>query len=359
MKSIGYLIPIFLILFSSGCLDLFQDMFTTEIVYEERPTEISYHISYGYNIYFNGNGFHQIQYIIDLPEIIRGSIGISEILMENKSTMATYANNSMISWNITGMHTTNYKLGLSADVTARSFLIKDMQGSNADTITNIKSFYPDIFRQYAHSQCNETIKFIDPYNPSIKSTAQSIIHNMTDDNAFLIAKKLFIWLKTHTTYQPHIGSEVVQPASITFSKKTGDCDDLTFLYLSLCRSVDIPSRFIKGYLLEEKQGKIECIPHVWAEIFVGGDLGWIPVECSGGGTSTAEVHQDFGLEDVFHLRLFIDDGSNESIKITFSNLIVKYDNGVEVEMQPYTEVDNYSILESKELIVKNDNRSYR
>ncbi len=357
MKIIWYIIPIFLILSLSGCLNLFEDIFTTEIIYEERPTEVSYHISYGYNVNFIGNGFHQIEYILDLPDVLEGSTAVTEVLMENKSTMVSHANNSMVSWNITGRYTANYKLGISASITARSFLIEDLEGLNADTIENINLYHPSLVKRYTHSQGNKTKTFIDPYNPSIKSTAQSVVKDI--ENAFLVAKKLFIWLKTYTTYKPHIGSEEVQPASTTFIKKTGDCDDLTFLYISLCRAVNLPSRFIKGYLIEENQGEIECIPHVWAEVFVGGNLGWIPVECAGEGKPEAEVDQDFGAEDALHLRLFIDDGSNESIRITFSNLIIKYDNSIEVEMQPYVEINNYKVLESKELVVKNSIRNYK
>jgi len=359
MKIIWYIIPIFLILFLSGCLNLFEDIFTTEIIYEDRPTEVSYHISYGYNVNFIGNGFHQIEYILDLPDVLEGSTAITEVLMENKSTMVYHANNSMISWNITGKHTTNYRMGIAASITSRGFIIKDLKGSEADTIDNITVLHTDIIKKYTHSQGNETTIFINPDDSSIKSTAQSIIDNMDTRNAFEIAKELFKWLKTHTSYKPHIGSEEVQPASTTFIKKTGDCDDLTFLYISLCRAVSLPARFIKGYLIEESQGEIGCIPHVWAEVFVGGNLGWIPVECAGEGKPEAEVDQDFGAEDALHLRLFIDDGSNESIRITFSNLIVKYDNSIEVEMQPYVEINNYKVLESKELVVKNSIRNYK
>ncbi|RLF42106.1 MAG: hypothetical protein DRN12_01380 [Thermoplasmata archaeon] len=357
MKLIWYIIPILLILPLSGCLDLFEDILATEVIYEERPTELSYKISYGYNIHCIGDGFHQIHYILDIPDVLEGDIAVTEILMEDRSTMVYHANNSMISWNITGRHTADYKLGLSASITAGSFLIEDLKGSKADTIEDINLYHPDIVRRYTHPQGNKTITFIDPYNPSIKSTAQSVIGDT--DNVFLAAKKLFIWLKTYTTYKPHIGSEEVQPASTTFIKKTGDCDDLTFLYLSLCRAIDIPSRFIKGYIIEENQGDIECIPHVWAEVYVGDKLGWIPVECAGEGKPEAEVDQDFGVEDPFHLRLFIDDGSNESIRVTFTNLIVKYDNSIEVEMQSYVDIIDYSVLESKEMVVKNNIRSYR
>lgn len=357
MKIIWYIIPVFLVLSISGCLDLFGDMFTTEVIYEDRPIEIAYHISYGYNVHCIGDGFHQIEYLLDLPDVLGGNMTVTEVLMENKSKMVSHANNSMVYWNITGRYTSDYKLGVSAFITARSFLIEDLEGLNADTIENINLYHPSLVKKYTHSQGNETKTYIDPYDPSIKYTAKSVMKDT--ENAFLVAKKLFIWLKTYTTYKPHIGSKEVQPASDTFIKKTGDCDDLTFLYLSLCRAVNLPARFIKGYLLKEDRGKIECIPHVWAEVFVGGTLGWIPVECAGDGEPETEVDQDFGVEDAFHLRLFMDDGSNESIRITFSNLIVKYDNIVEVEMQPYVKVDNYNVLESKELVVKNSMRSYR
>jgi len=155
----------------------------------------------------------------------------------------------------------------------------------------------------------------------------------------------------------------VQPASETMQLGTGDCDDLSFLYISLCRSLGIPARFIRGYLVEETDGTVSAVAHAWTEVFVGGNIGnqgWIPVECACPSENMeVQVNQNFGVESVGHLRLFKDDGSNESMDASISGPMARYDAGMEVEMTAFVEIYNYIVLESKELTVdKNGNRAY-
>ncbi len=60
-----------------------------------------------------------------------------------------------------------------------------------------------------------------------------------------------------------------------------------------------------------------------------------------------------------HLWLFKDDGSNESLNMSISGPSVMYDSNIEIDMISFVEIDNYTILESKEFIIdKNNYRSY-
>ncbi len=66
------------------------------------------------------------------------------------------------------------------------------------------------------------------------------------------------------------------------------------------------------------------------------------------------------MEDIGHLRLFKDDGSNESLNVSISGPSVIYDTNIDVDMTSFVEIDNYTVLESKELFIdKNGNRSYK
>ena len=166
--------------------------------------------------------------------------------------------------------------------------------------------------------------------------------------------ELFKWLKQQTSYQTHLWDSSVRPACDTLQNKAGDCDDLSFLYISLCRSVDIPARFIRGFILEEDGATL----HAWAEVFVGGgigDNGWIPVECAGSSSDIdVEVHQNFAVEDVGHLRLYKDDGSNESLDISLSDFkYVTYGNR-EIDANFYAEVTDYVVLGSNQLFIDED-----
>jgi hypothetical protein len=311
-------IPVFLVLMMSGCLEFFtiNDGSTT---YQSHPTKISYTITYGYNITCTGTGSFSVDYDCDTPEIIGTGTVLTSILNDEYTDKIVATYNTVKNWDVTRDYCSDLQLGISAVVEVESFLIDDLNGPNALTIQQIQQQHPDLVDQYCNMQSNETTTFINPDYTDIKNEALEIYNNGGTDNAFIVAKNIFIWLKQNNTYKSH-NDNVIQTAPQTYDKHTGDCDDLTYLYLSLCRAVNIPSRFIRGYLLEETN----AIAHAWAEVYVGGNLGingWIPVECAGAsGDINVEIHQNFAIETADHLRLFTDDGSNESLIASMSGI---------------------------------------
>ena len=350
------LVPIF-----SGCIDSFFDLSTT---YGAHPTKISYTISYGYRVTCTGTGKYEITYDCDIPEVLQGVVSY-HTLYSKDFEIINIVNNNLLRWNISGNEETTYELGITASVVVESFLISDLSGSDALSVQEINSFYPDVSNKYLQVQSNGSALLIDPTNLNIKIIAQDVVDEAEADNSFLLAKELFIWLKENTGYRIHNDRGSVQPAAVTFQKKTGDCDDLSFLYISLCRAVGIPARFIRGYLLsEDEPGDVLVTPHAWTEVFVGGSMGsngWIPVECACDCDDTKiNINQNFGIENAFHLRLFIDDGSNESMNVSLSG--IKYSYGVQrnVELRSFAEVEDYVEIESKKLVVTKDSqRSYQ
>ena len=351
------ILPIF-----SGCINSFLDF---PITYEENPTKISYTIRYGYNVTCTGTGKYTVTYDCDIPEVLHGVPSYHPLYAQGFEVVSI-VNNSFLSWNISADDEATYKLGIEAGVVAEGFLVSDLTGADAKTIQEIAVMYPDVVTKYLQGQSNGSVYLIDPYDVSITSTAQSIIDEAESDNSFVCAKALFIWLKENTGYKIHKRDGSVQPAAVTLQRKTGDCDDLSFLYISLCRAVGIPARFIRGYLLsEEVSGDILATPHAWTEVFVGesvGNNGWIPVECACDcGDVTVNVNQNFGVENAFHLRLFVDDGSNESLNVSLSGIkYVTYGIKRTVDLQSFNELDDYAVVESKKLVVSSDNqRSYQ
>ena len=344
----------------SGCLDFFNsDDGSTN--YQSHPTKIRYTISYGYKINCNGTGEYNINYHCDIPEVLNGpkpSMVINNDVYEDK-ILATH--NGMKIWDINSSLSKEYDLGITASVQSESFIVSDLNGAYALSIQEINDQYPNFINQYCQSQSNDSTVYINPDDPDIIAIASEILNNAGTNNAFLVAKELFIWLKQQTTYQIHVDENKVQSAETTFQCKTGDCDDLSFLYISLCRSINIPSRFIRGFLVEETI----AIPHVWVEVFVGGDIGingWIPIECAGtSNKAETEVHQNFGVETVNHLRLFKDNGGNESLNISLSGLSYKiYSPNRYIELESYAEISSYILLESKELFIdENGDRLYK
>ena len=346
----------------SGCLDLLDPFLNNDtIVYEAHPTSVQYTISYGYIVNVSGTGSSTVLCTQDLPELINGSIS-NLFITPIDTVQKTIAHNIMIEWNSTskGDHSSTFEV--TAQITANDFFITDLLGSSALTINEIQSTHPDIVEAYCNQQSYNGTIYIDPLNPTIQSIATSVKNSAGSENSFLIAKQLFEWLKNNTAYTIHPLQQEAQPTAVTLSEKEGDCDDLSFLYISLCRSLEIPARFIRGYLADIKGSTVHAVDHMWVEVFVGGRLGndgWIPVECAGIGETCAEVHQNFGMEDAFHLRLFTDDGTNESLEISSSHISVHYEQGMTIDILGFAHITDYHVKKSQQLCIKQDSkRSY-
>jgi hypothetical protein len=345
------------IMISTGCFDIDD----SRITYESHATKVRFTISYGYLLECSGSGDYEINYDCDTPEVLSGQIYST---FEHNSdyeevTIATF--NDILRWAINSDENVEYDLGITTSVLSESYLVSDLTGANALTIPEINNQHSDIVTQYCRAQSNETTTFIDTDDPVIKAKANEIYNAAGADNAFLVAKELFIWLKENTAYQIHTDSNDVQPASVTFNCKTGDCDDLSFLYISLCRSIGIPARFIRGILVDKES----AVSHAWVEVYVGGGVGksgWIPVECAGTATKTdTEVNQNFGVESAGHLRLFKDNGSDESMIASISGISYKkYSMNRDILATSFIEVNDFFELKSQELkIDENGYRSYQ
>ncbi len=351
-------IIILFISFFSGCIDFYQNV----AIYKSHPTKISYDINYGYYINISGEGKFTVFYECNLPEILKGTLN-AELINKDSYEIVSVANNTLVQWNESNIGTNNLIYGVTANVTSEVFLVNSLEGKEALSLMEIKSNHYDIYDKYCKKQSYDNITYIDPEKSNIKSIALNVLNNANSSNSFIVAKKLFIWLKQNTIYQIHKENNIVQSAEDTFTKGSGDCDDLSFLYISLCRSIGIPSRFISGFLIEENNGIISSVGHAWVEIFVGPRItgnGWMPVECSCNADIKTDLNQNLGVENVYHLRLFEDDGSDESLKAYMSGPKVEYEKNLEISIKSFSEITRYSVIESSELIVDGSgNRSYK
>jgi len=361
MKQAAIAILIILTMTLSGCLDLFVNTTT----YESHATNVSYSIRYGYEIESQGTGDYEIHYDCDYPEVLLGQISTPILLYNTEYEPISIGENDIVRWNISGADTDSYTLGISTEITTEAFYITDITGAHALTIQDIQTQHPELMRQYTNAQANDSATFIDPHNQQIKTIAEDIKQKTPTNNSYLLAKALFIWLKQNTDYKIHTtGDGGVQPAAVTFNKKTGDCDDLSYLYVSLCRAIKIPARFIRGYLIEEANGIAQATSHAWTEIYVGatiGNNGWIPVECASNSKNMdVQIHQNFGVEDVQHLRLYTDSGTNESLILSMSGISWKtYNQQIAVTATPFVDIENYIIHEEQKLVITDDaTRSY-
>jgi len=347
---VSCLVLIIILVALTGCIEGENDYETVS-----HPTKISYTVNYGYFVNNSGSGNYHFKYDCDLPELTNGLVLSTSISGQGYVNKTVATHNDIISWDVNTNINKNYKLGISSEIISESFLIQDLNGVDALSIEEIKENYDSLIVQYCNAQIKDNTAYIDPNNNEIKNIAENILSSLGSNNSFVIAKEIFIWLKQNTNYKINSGIKSVKPCDLTLQSKSGDCDDLSFLYISLCRSIEIPSRFIRGYLVNETK----ITPHAWVEVFVGGGIGksgWIPVECAGNSNDIqAEVYQKFGLESANHLRLFKDDGTNESLNSSITGLYYT----TNLKPESYKSFSDYVVLESNELIISEDNvRTY-
>jgi transglutaminase-like putative cysteine protease len=71
-----------------------------------------------------------------------------------------------------------------------------------------------------------------------------------------------------------------QPAALTLALGQGSCRDVAALFISACRSLGLPSRFMSGYLAPFDSADVPRQLHVWPEVYMPGSgfRGWDPAQ---------------------------------------------------------------------------------
>lgn len=115
------------------------------------------------------------------------------------------------------------------------------------------------------------------------------------DDLYEVVFELAKWTKTNIEYNlSTLTADVSQPASWVFSARVGVCDELTNLFISMCRSLGIPARFVSGIAYTEAPEFPEKWgAHGWAEVYFP-NYGWIPFD---------PTYGEFGYVDPTHIIL--------------------------------------------------------
>ena len=129
--------------------------------------------------------------------------------------------------------------------------------------------------QSTDSYCRND-KFWEIKDPLVRRTSEGIRSSSNDVAEFL--SRAFAWVRDHVKLR--------QPepkrfgAARTIRELTGDCDELSDLFIALCRAANIPSRRVVGLFYHGHKGEPRPFDwHAWAEVQVSGDV-WIPFDPS-------------------------------------------------------------------------------
>lgn len=116
-----------------------------------------------------------------------------------------------------------------------------------------------------------------PVDDRIRKLASEIVGR--EDNIIEQVKRIFDHVVGHMRYNASEQSRVGS-AEHALACSTGNCNDIHALFMSLCRSINIPSRLVMGSELVENIESCEiCGYHCWAEFFAP-NLGWVPIDAS-------------------------------------------------------------------------------
>ncbi|MCB9362640.1 transglutaminase domain-containing protein [Candidatus Woesearchaeota archaeon] len=207
---------------------------------------------------------------------------------------------------------------------------------------------------------------IDSDDPGIIKQAHEIVKG--EDDLFIAVYKLADWVQEHVDYS--LNSYTVKAsksASWVLENRYGVCDELTSLFVALCRSVGIPARYVSGLAYTNYNGINDWGPHAWAEVYFPG-YGWIPYDVTYG---------EFAFVDASHIALKVSHDSAEAvIEYEWKGKDVSLDNRpmesktvvvsqgaplaalVSMELEPFHESVGISSYNGLKLSIKNNNPYY-
>lgn len=108
--------------------------------------------------------------------------------------------------------------------------------------------------------------------PEIWRTAIDVKADHSD--VFALAKGLMNFVYQNCRYVSGV-TNVHTTSTEFFEKRAGVCQDFSHLMLALCRSLQLPARYVSGYVYDAKRKDIRGAhaTHAWIEVWVPG-IGW-------------------------------------------------------------------------------------
>lgn len=280
-----------------------------DCLYYEVPLKRNYLVRYGYN-----GTLYRTNLTCDLPYPEGSMLNVS-FDGTNKNTYYI-GQNKMVRLSIDNLNQRYNSIRFHFLVTlngTNEIRIFERKETTIEELSSMQGYLQE--RTITDPATGKIRKIIDPNNERIKIVAEEAKKRANSSNVWDISKEIFIWLKTNTSYFNQGGvDEYVQSPSEMMESRKGDCDELSYLYISLLRSVGIPSRYVEGFLAKENETRF--VRHMWVEFYDGE---WVPVEVAGTGKVEDEVNFNFGIERNIHVPIFTEEGTQSSFERTGCN----------------------------------------
>ncbi|MBI2663366.1 transglutaminase domain-containing protein [Candidatus Woesearchaeota archaeon] len=181
-----------------------------------------------------------------------------------------------------------YYYSIDADIKTKNDFIK---------ITK-KVPFPIRFEDKSLERYIKPTEFID-INSDIKDLAVELVEG--EDDMYIAVTKIADWINNNVEYDlTTLTAEAVQKSSWVLENKQGVCDEITNLFISMLRSLNIPARFVGGVVYTNAGYYFGN--HGWAEVYFPG-YGWVPFDVTFG---------QYGWIDPSHVKLSVVEDSGES-----------------------------------------------
>lgn len=114
----------------------------------------------------------------------------------------------------------------------------------------------------------------------IAALAKPFIERVPEEGAIAALHGLMWALHNAVSYTPG-ATDVDNTAAEALERGSGVCQDLAHLFIASCRTLNVPARYVSGYLLAQSDQRGSLSSHAWAEAYID-DLGWVsfdPTNC--------------------------------------------------------------------------------
>ena len=119
-------------------------------------------------------------------------------------------------------------------------------------------------------------KFWETKDPLIRRTSERIHGSSRDTGDFL--SRTFAWVRDNMKLRDPQSNRL--GAARAIRELIGDCDEMSDLFIALCRAANIPSRRVVGIFYHGQRSESRPFDwHAWAEVQVSKDV-WVPFDPS-------------------------------------------------------------------------------
>lgn len=120
----------------------------------------------------------------------------------------------------------------------------------------------------------------DYENPIIKNALKEAVGE--EKNPYWITRKIFKYVGEKLFYELAGGWDT---APTVLKRGSGSCSEYTFVFMSMCRAMGIPTRYVGAIVVRGDDASYDDVFHRWVEVYFPG-YGWIPVDPQAGDRPT-------------------------------------------------------------------------